>query len=162
MKKPDLLRAAIARILPEVERDYDKLAMWVEKGSVKGRLGPNHGFAWEYELTVLASGYTNDPAVLFFVITEWLRDQQPELLTPGAPGFSFEVDVLAERSWDIQIVIKLDECVDAFAADTPGAWNLAVRDAQVPIDPDALPLRDTSGPVTSIWAHGAQIAPPAP
>ena len=98
--------------------------------------------------------------MLFFVITEWLRDQQPELLTPGAQGFSFEVDVLDERKWDVQIVLKLDECVDAFATDKPGAWNLAVRDEQIPIDPDSLPLRDAMGPITSIWSHGTQIAPP--
>ncbi|MCH7861717.1 MAG: hypothetical protein IH998_08525 [Proteobacteria bacterium] len=36
MKKPALLRAAIARLLPEVAADYDKLAMWVERAACAG------------------------------------------------------------------------------------------------------------------------------
>jgi hypothetical protein len=43
---------------------------------------------------VLVSRYAGDPAALFFVICDWLRSQQPDLLASGADGFPFEVDIL--------------------------------------------------------------------
>ncbi|WP_225206232.1 phage tail protein [Novosphingobium huizhouense] len=159
MKKPASLRAAIARLLPEVERDYDKLAMWVEKGSVRGRLGNNHGFAWSYDLTVLATGYTDDPTVLFFVVTEWLRDQQPDLLAPGAAPIPFEVDINSATSWDVTITLRLEEFVEALPGTRPGEWQLQVKDQPVPLDPDSVPFAAPPVPVASIWAHGVQIAP---
>lgn len=159
MKKPASLRAAIARLLPEVERDYDKLAMWVEKGGVRGRLGGNHGFAWSYELTILATGYRNDPAVLFFTVMEWLRDQQPDLLAPGAAPIPFEVDVMDERTVDVTITLKLEEFVDALPGALPGEWQLQVQDQPVPLDPDSVPFAAPPTPLTSIWSHGVQLAP---
>ncbi|WP_408586590.1 phage tail protein [Novosphingobium sp.] len=159
MKKPGLLRAAIARVLPEVERDYDKLAMWVEKGGVRARLGENHGFAWSYELTILAAGYTNDPAALFFVIVEWVREQQPDLLAVGAAPIAFEVDVMDERTVDVMIKLKLEEFVEAAPGAQPGEWQLAVQLQPVPLDPDSVPFGAPATGVTSIWADGVQIAP---
>lgn len=163
MKKPALLRAALARLMPDLANDPDRLAMWVEKGNVKARLGmgmaQQRGFAWEYELTVLVKGFTLDPAVLFFVVVDWCREQQPELLGGQPHGFPFEVDILDDATVDVQIVLKLDECVTAGAAGG-GAWNLAVVPQPVPIDPDAEFLRATEGPILSIWHAGQQIAPP--
>lgn len=159
MKKPASLRAAIARVLPEVERDYNKLAMWIEKGSLKARHGSNHGFAWSYDLTILATGYRDDPAVLFFAITEWLRDQQPEALAPNAPPVMFEVDILDEKTVDLTITLKLDELVDAVLNSESGKLEMSIRAEQVPIDPDSVPFGTPPTPLTSIWSDGVQIAP---
>ena len=126
---------------------------------MRGRLGGNHGFAWSYELTVLATGYTHDPAVLFFVVTEWLREQQPDLLAPGAAPIAFEVDVMDERTFDVTITLKLEEFVDALPGALPGEWQLTVRDQPVPLDPDSVPFGTPSGPITAIWADGVQLAP---
>lgn len=159
MKKPASLRAALAALMPEYARDTDRLAMWVEKGHVRSRLG-SHGFAWEYELTILLKEFAGDPAVPFFVITEWLRLNQPEALAPGdRNGFVFEADILDDKTWDIQVVLELDDLVVATPAGN-GSWNLEARDAIVPIDPDAEPLRDNQGPVLAIWHGGQQLAPP--
>lgn len=62
MKKPASLRAMLVALMPELARDADRLAMWIEKGRVRSRLG-THGFAWEYQLTVLLKEFAGDPAV---------------------------------------------------------------------------------------------------
>lgn len=158
MKKPASLRAALARLMPDLARDTDRLAMWVEKGKVVARLGPQRGFAWEYDQIVLVSRYAGDPAALFFVICDWLRSQQPDLLASGADGFPFEVDMLSEAECDIQITLPLREAITA----TPGQdgkWHLDMVPEPAPMMPDSQWL----GPrLTSIWADGIQIAPLPP
>lgn len=155
MKKPALLRAALAAFLPDLARDPDRLAMWVEKGKVSARLGPQRGFAWEYDLTVLIDAYTGDPSVLMFVICDWLRAQQPDLLASGAEGFPFEVDVLDEKTVDVQITLSLKEVVRAEPG-PGGRWELVAVPEPAPMLSDTQAL----GPaLTSIWADGQQLAP---
>lgn len=164
MKKPAQLRAMLVALMPELGRNPDALAMWIEKGRVRSRLAA-HGFAWEYQLTVLLKEFAGDPAVPFFAVTEWLREQQPERMAPGGQnGFPFEVDILDDKTFDVQIVLDLDECVAAEPAGA-GRWNLSPIAQPVPIDPDGEPLRPAAGPVLSIWHDGEQLAPrpdPAP
>lgn len=158
MKKPASLRAMLVALMPELARNPDALAMWIEKGRVRSRLGA-HGFAWEYQLTVLFKEFAGDPAVPFFAVTEWLREQQPEALAPGGQnGFAFEVDILDDKTFDVQLVLALDECVAA-APQGEGQWHLTPIAQPVPIDPDGEPLRTAAGPVLSIWYEGQQLAP---
>lgn len=155
MKKPDLLRAAITALLPELGRDPDRLAMWVEKGKVIARQGAQRGFAWEYDLIVLISGFAGDPDVIMFTVCEWLRAQQPDLLASGAEGIPFEVDILDADTVDVQITLSLKEAVTATPGDA-GRWNLATVAEAVPMIPDISQI----GPgLTSIWADGQQVAP---
>lgn len=155
MKKHELLRAALADFMPDFARDPDRLAMWVEKGRITARLGPQRGFAWEYELNVLFSGFVGDPSWLMFCICDWLRVQQPELLASGADGFSFEVDVLGEKTFDVQVTLPLRDAVSAIPG-PDGRWDLATLAESAPMIPDAQAL----GPgLTSIWVDGQQVAP---
>jgi hypothetical protein len=155
VKKPDLLRAAITALLPELGRDPDRLAMWVEKGKVIARQGAQRGFAWEYDLIVLISGYAGDPDVIMFTVCEWLRAQQPDLLASGAEGIPFEVDILDAGAVDVQITLSLNEAVTAAPGDA-GRWNLATVAQAVPLIPEISQI----GPgLTSIWVDGQQVAP---
>lgn len=161
MKKPSLLREAIAVLLPETARDPDRLAMWVERGNVRATGNRQRGFSWEYDLIVVAENFTAEPAQLFFVVVDWLRDQQPDLLAANGPGFPFEVDVIDTKTVDVRITLALKEVVTAQQVD--GEWHLSVIDEAVPLFPDDVPLRPAEGPLTSIWARGDdepfQVAP---
>lgn len=168
MKKPALLRAAITAMYPELARGPDKLAMWVEQGSVRATGNAQRGFAWEYQLTVVAEDFKREPEGLFFVVVDWLRTQQPDLIQPNAPGFSFEVDVIDDKTFDVKMILPLREIVTATAVGAnggqEGGWQLEVVPEQVPLFPDAEPLRAPSGPITSIWVRGNgedphQVAP---
>jgi hypothetical protein len=163
VKKPALLRAAIGTLYPELARDPDKLAMWVEQGSVRSTGNVQRGFAWEYQLTIVAEDFTREPEGLFFVVVDWLRTQQPDLIQPNAPGFPFEVDVIDDKTFDVKMTLPLREIVTA-AAVGGGGWQLEVVPEPVPLFPDAEPLRAASGPITSIWVRGNgeashQVAP---
>ncbi|MCJ2189160.1 phage tail protein [Novosphingobium beihaiensis] len=163
MKKPGLLRAAIVALLPYLKRDPDKLAMWVERGSVRARQTAQGGFSWEYELTVVIEDYTKPPEALFFLVVDWLRTQQPDLLAVQSAGFPFEVDVIDEKTFDVKITLALREIV--IAEKTADGWQLEVAGEQVPLFPDAEPLRAPDGPITSIWVRSNegtfQVAPDA-
>lgn len=152
MKKPALLRAAITAMYPELARGPDQLAMWVERGSVRATGNAQRGFAWEYQLEVVAENFKREPEGLFFVVVDWLRTQQPDLIQPNAPGFPFEVDVLNDTTFDVQMTLPLREIVTATSV-ADGGWQLAVVPEQVPLFPDAEPLRPLSGPITSIWTR---------
>lgn len=161
MKKPALLREAIVAMAPEYAVDPDRLDMWVEKGSVRATNGRQHGFAWEYELSIYAENYTGEPAVLFFAITNWLRDFQPSLLAANGPGFAFEVVAITASTVDLSITLPLVEIVTA--DQVGGNWQLTVVDEDVPLLTDDVPLRANEGPIASIWVNGDdapfQVAP---
>lgn len=153
MKKPGLLRAAIGSLFPELARDPDRLAMWIEQGNVRATGTAQRGFAWEYQLTIVAEDFTREPEGLFFVVVDWLRTQQPDLIQPNAPGFPFEVDVINDKTFDVKMTLPLREIVTAQPVNG-GGWHLEVVPEQVPLFPDAEPLRALSGPLTSLWTRG--------
>lgn len=166
MKKPDLLRAAIVALYPEFARNPDKLAMWVENGSVRATSNGQRGFAWEYQLTVVAEDFAREPEGLFFTVVDWLRTHQPDVTQPNAPGFPFEVDVNDDKSFDVKMILPLREVVTATpVAPTEahaGGWQIEVQPEPV-LFPDAAEI----GPgLTSIWTRANGEAPiqiaPAP
>ncbi len=163
MKKPANLRAAIVALLPELARNPDKLVMWVETGRTRATGNAQRGFAWEYQLTVVVEDFTKPPETLFFIVVDWLRTQQPDLLAPNTEGFPFEVDVIDDKTADVKITLPLREIVSA-TSDGAGGWQLEVQ-AEPILFPDAAVI----GPgVTSIWVRGNgdtpfQVAPdPSP
>ncbi len=154
MKKPGLLRAALTALYPEFARNPDKLAMWVENGSVRATANGQRGFAWEYQLTVVAEDFTGAAEGLFFTVVDWLRTQQPDVTQPNAPGFPFEVDVIDDRTFDVKMILPLREVVTATAA-AGGAWQLEVQPEPVLFPDEAL----IAPGITSIWTRGNGSAP---
>lgn len=159
MKKPALLRAAITALLPDLARNPDKLAMWVETGRTRATGNSQRGFAWEYNLTVVVEDFTLPPETLFFIVVDWLRTQQPDLLAALSEGFPFEVDVIDDKTSDVKITLPLREVVTATPANG-GGWQLEVQ-----AEPVLFPDETEIGPgITSIWVRGngddpQQIAP---
>jgi hypothetical protein len=155
MKKPASLRAALARLMPDLARDTDRLAMWVEKGKVVAPR-PQRGFA-EYDQIVLVSRYAGDPAALFFVICDWLRSQQPDLLASGADGFPFEVDMLSKRNATSRSPSRCARPSPPRPARTANGTSTWCPNRSM------MPESQWLGPrLTSIWADGIQIAPLPP
>lgn len=156
MRKPNSLRAAIVARLPELARTPEDLVMFVDKGRVRAPMTAQRGFAWGYDLNVIATNYTLDPAILFFAVTEWLRVEQPALLSPDpAAGFTFDVDILDASTFDIHIVLTLDEIVTA----TPDGQGFRLE--AVP-EPDPLFTEEDDvlgGPLTAAATPDGPIWP---
>lgn len=108
--KPNSLREAIVAALPDFATDPDRLAMWIEKGSIRSPVTESRSFEWAYVLNIALENFTGQPAILFLTINDWLRTNQPELLQPGAhKGYAHEVDVIDENTVDMHVKLNLTE-----------------------------------------------------
>lgn len=120
MQKHQSLREALVAVLPEIEREKDRLAVWIDQGSIAARLGTkdairNTGFEYRYRVNVILLDFTKDPAVVFATLIDWLRTNQPELLLNPETlktAVDFRVDVLDDRKVDIEIHTELSEAVE--------------------------------------------------
>jgi len=120
MRKHDSFRAAIVAAFPDLERNPQSLAVFIEKGRIAARAGPAGaaaatGFEWRYTLTASVMDFDGDPNRLALAVLDWVRVAQPELLQnhrAGDTAFSFQVYVLDETKVDIEIEVELSEAVD--------------------------------------------------
>lgn len=111
MKKPASLRKAITRWLKSLERDPDKLNLWIDEGRVLS-WPSNLNFEYRYQLNVSVEDFTDEPSVLMVVIVEWLKNNQPDLLADkDKKGFRFVVDIIDNETTDISIELDLSERV---------------------------------------------------
>ena len=120
MRKHDSFRAAITAAFPELVRNPQALAVFIDRGRIAARAGPEgetkaSGFEWRYTLNAVLIDFADDTNALAVAVLDWIRAAQPELLlnhTSGNEAFQFQVDVLDERKVDIEITIELNEAVD--------------------------------------------------
>ena len=141
MKKPDALRSALQAVLPEFAGEPDRLRLWIEDGSAQSRQTDTAGFGFSYRLNLLLVEASTDIALIALPIFQWLRVNQPNLLAPGATGFSFDVDVLDNRACDILIQLELTENVSV-APNDDGGFALNYLAEPDPLFLDALPPGD--------------------
>lgn len=157
MLKPNSLRAEIVKFMPELARDPDLLSMWSERGSMRATENRQAGFAWSYDLEILLSEFTGEPALLFFVVQNWCRKQQPELIAAGATEIPFEVEFIDHTTVDIKITLALSEVVRAQPREDGEGWELETVEETVPLFPDAEPLRELEGEITSLWVRSGDV-----
>lgn len=139
MEKPKTLRAAIEAALPEFKRDPARLKVWIEDGAGMSRQTPSLAFGFRYRLNVMLEEATSDIALVALAIFRWLRVNQPDLMAPGAAGFSFDADILDNKSWDILIQLELTENVTV-APREGGGWELNYLPEPDPLFLDGEPL----------------------
>jgi hypothetical protein len=149
--KPNDLRAFIVAALPDFATDPERLAMWIEKGRIRSPMTASRNFEWEYTLNITLQDFTGEPAILFLVINDWLRTNQPELVQPGAKhGYVFEADVVDESTVDLHVQLDLTERTGVTAnADGTDALQ-QLDDAACLLDDDA-PI---GGALTTLTASG--------
>lgn len=139
MKKSDDLRAAVAAALPEFRNEPDRLRIWIENGTAQCRQTASLSFGFAYRLNLLFVEASSDIALVALPIFRWLRVNQPDLLAPGAAGFSFDVDVLDNATCDILVQLDLAENV-AVASTPDGGWTLDYLAEPDPLFMDGEPL----------------------
>lgn len=142
MRKPDTLRAAIVAQLPELASEPDRLRMWIERGGARSVMTAELGFGFAYRLNVLVTELAGDVALLGLAIFQWLRVNQPELMTPGRDGFTFDVDILDNRTADVLIQLDLTEDVAVTQRDD-GGFDMQYLAEQDPLFDDELGLGET-------------------
>lgn len=153
--KTNSLREAIVAALPDFATDPDRLAMWIEKGSIRSPASENRNFEWAYTLNISLEAFTGHPAILFLAINDWLRTNQPDLLQPGAhKGYHHEVDVIDDNTVDMHVQLNLTEgfAVTRQSDGTDSLQPLNEADCLLNDDllPDAAPLLKS---ITAQWGN---------
>lgn len=158
MEKPGSLRAAIAAYLPDLAKDPDALAMWVEKGRIRGVQGPSRAFTWEYTLTGLLKGFTGHPSLVWLAVNDWLAVNQPDQLAALGQGYRFEADILDDKTIDLQFELDLTEVVAVVPRDA-GGFELSHLPTPAPLLDEETALSEPPALLRQLWWRGEQILP---
>jgi hypothetical protein len=162
VKKPDSLRAALTAAFPELGTDPDRLRMWIEQGHVKCWAGgaDRLNFTQGYTLTVVIEGWTLPSILIWVVLIDWLRIQQPDLLTPGKAetAIPFEADIVSAAEVDLSFELALTEPVRVTRRED-GGFDMIVVSEPDPLFPDAAPVLPSGPLLETVWVDGVQLVP---
>ena len=164
MIKPDSLRKAIEAVLPELQINPDHLKMWIDKGSATARMTQTLGFCWTYRLSILVEGMVQNPSIIAIAIIQWLRVNQPELLTPGKKAFDFDVDIIDNVTADFGVDLELSEMVSAIQREDGGYDMQHLPDPDPLFDDDIfLSADEAPADLTEAWlTTGEKLLPDEP
>lgn len=156
MLKPDSLRIHITAALPDLARDPERLRMWIDRGSIRSRQTASLAFQYGYRLNVVVLDWTLSPSIIFILLVDWLRRNQPDLVaSQSAPGFTFEADILDTRAMDLSIELDLTETVSTVAREG-GGFDLQHHAEPVPMFPDDVELAPA---LTELWLGTDRVIP---
>ena len=128
MRKPSSLRDALVAALPELQRDPEKLSMFIKSGRVINTGTKSLSWEYRYTLSVLILDYAGHPDAIMAPLLLWARRYQSELFHNHElrdRAIRFDADFLSATTVDLAVEIDLTEPVIARARpDTPGALNL--------------------------------------
>ena len=157
MEKTDALRAALASALPTLSQSPENFWVTVTDGRIRSTASAARGFEYDYTAELTFVETTIHPSLLFVIITDWLRTNQPDVLQPGQ-GFKFEAERDDSERVTIVVKLKLTEIVTVTLRPDGG------MDLQHLDEPDytaALGLTPLSGttpaPLKSVWVDGQQV-----
>ena len=158
MRKIDTLREAIFAALPELNRDTDRVRVWIERGTAKSTLTEGQGLALAFQLNVLVIEMASDIAVLALAVFRWMRTNQPDLMVPGHEGLSFDADILDNTTADVLLQLQLDQAISATERED-GGFDLQYRSEPDPLFADVLSIID---PQPAPLLAGVDITEDAP
>lgn len=106
MLKPNQLRDALFKALPDLQAQPEKLTMQLADGRVVATPGQSLSFEYRYSLKLTLAGHTADCDLVMVTVLAWLRNHQPDLLANVEKrnnGFAFSLDVTENGQLDIQL-----------------------------------------------------------
>lgn len=89
----------------------DELLTFAEKGAVTNLCGPpdrNGDFSITYHAHLIVTDFAGDVAALLFVVSQWLKREQPNA---ADDALKFHVDILDHKAADISLLMELTETV---------------------------------------------------
>lgn len=114
MNKPDSLRALLRTAVPQLKQDPDKLHIFLDEGNIIATAANTLSFEYQYILNAIVTDYAGHPDTLMVPILGWLKVNQPDMMLNRdkmRDGFSFEADILNNKTADISIKLRLTERV---------------------------------------------------
>ncbi|MDF0732320.1 phage tail protein [Pseudomonas entomophila] len=114
MNKPNSLREHLLAAVPGLTKNPDWLLIFIDAGSVRCTAATGLSFEYTYTLQVILTDFAGHPDSVFIPVLEWLRRQQPELLSNlerGKDAIAFEADILDGNKVDMSLSLPLTERV---------------------------------------------------
>lgn len=111
MRKADDLRAVLSARLPDLTRNPDLFWIEVKEGRIRATNSAGRGFEWSYTLELTLLDATVHPSLVFLLVSDWLKTNQPDQVQPGSAGFAFEADRVDSEKVDLVIRLHLTETV---------------------------------------------------
>ena len=131
MQKPDSLRKRLVAAFPDLDRNPDRLLVFVDAGRVIGTATAARSFELQYTLNLILTDFSGDPDAVMLAVVDWVQVNQSELLANNdqrRDAIQFEADILSNTLCDLSIKLPLTERVLASKVD--GQW--ATTDASEP------------------------------
>ena len=114
MNKPNSLREHLLTAVAGLKKNPDRMLIFIDAGSVRCTVAKGLSFEYTYSLQVLLTDFAGHPDSVFIPVLEWLRLQQPDLLTNlerGKDAIAFEADILDGGKVDMSLKLPLTERV---------------------------------------------------
>lgn len=147
MQKPQQLRAALNRSVPQLQQNPERLTMSVGAGTVVATSAASLSFEYRYRLDLTLADMQQDIEAAVVPLLAWLRDNQPEMMGNAAQrrsDFTFAIDAAGALS----IGLQLSERVLVTQADE--ALQVTFPGEPTPPANDSAPLQ--------LWVHGALVS----
>lgn len=163
MKKPAALRAALVAAIPLLASNPDCFRMWVDSGGVVVRAGAeNRAMALRYKLNLVITDWTGEEVLIHFAVNEWLAINQPDLLSASkAEAYTFEADIIDDKTIDLSLEINLTEAVRVMPR-VGGGFELTFVAEENPMFGDMEPLTTPAAPLTELWLGPDRLIPGPP
>lgn len=166
MIKPESLRAALTAALPVFARDPDALKMWIDRGTIHARHGPNPdqpgAFEYRYTLNIVVENWQDHPSLIMLAVNAWAAIHQPDLLSGSRDqSYTFEADIIDAATVDLSLELPLTEAVRV----TPragGGFDLLHLAEENPLLPDAAPLITPAVLLSELYWRGERLLPDPP
>lgn len=116
MEKPSSLRDTLTKALPAVQKDPQKLAIFITGGRIIHTGTDSLSFEYAYTLRALLLDYTGHADAVMAPLVEWMKRNQPEVFDDPAKrarAIRFEAEYLSAKAIDLQIDLELTERVIA-------------------------------------------------
>jgi len=161
VKKPNSLRERLTAAFPDdFGHDATRLEMWIEQGNVRCHAGQNLNFSVEYTLSVSIANWSRESVLIWVVLLDWLRVQQPDLVTAAksVAAIPFEVDLISTTTADIGFDLRLSEPVIVTRRED-GGFDMRIEAEPDPLFPEAGPILPSGPLLKSIWLDEQQLVP---
>ncbi|KVC61856.1 phage tail protein [Burkholderia ubonensis] len=114
MIKPNSLRAALVKALPQLAAAPDQLSVFINDGHIVATGTRTPSFEYRYECEILIRDFIGSADDVMIAAVEWARANQPDLVTNAdqrSDGMTFVADILANNAVDLSVKLKLTESV---------------------------------------------------
>lgn len=112
MKKPQSLRDYLVQRIEYLQTNPEQISMYIENGRYRSTLANGLSFESSCLLVVYIRDYADNPDVIAFLILQWLKNNQSELLAnleKSKEALKFNAQILDNGKYDIMFEMELTE-----------------------------------------------------